>query len=81
MTEQTKFSITDISKLVELSRQSLYRNYINKGVLSVIRNGRNAHVELTELVRVFPDIKLLDKKMDMLQHWVTAKKQERTSEK
>lgn len=55
---QTKFSITDCAKLTGLSRTTLYKKYINIGKLSVIRDDNKVFVELSELVRVFPEIKI-----------------------
>jgi hypothetical protein len=58
MSEQARLSITEAAKLSGLSRTALYRNYINKGVLSVNRGNNGVFIELTELLRVFPDITL-----------------------
>ena len=68
MGEQTRFSVTDVAKLVKLSRQTLYRNYINKGVLSVTKKDGNTYIELVELLRVFPDVTL---DVSEVQHNVT----------
>ncbi|MFN8788561.1 MAG: hypothetical protein ACK5Z5_06670 [Neisseriaceae bacterium] len=62
MDEQTKFSITEAANLAGISRTSLYRNYINKGIISVVRNKKDVHVELAELIRVFPNIQLVNTK-------------------
>jgi hypothetical protein len=64
--EQAKFSITEAAKLAGLGRQSLYRNYINKRILSVVRGSSNVHIELIELLRVFPDLKLSDNQCGQL---------------
>lgn len=58
--KHTKFSITECAKLTGLSRTTLYKKYINSCVLSVIREGRTISVELSELLRIFPDIKIND---------------------
>jgi hypothetical protein len=58
MQTQTKFSITDCAKLTGFSRTTLYKKYINVGKLSVIRDDNKVFVELSELVRVFPEIKI-----------------------
>lgn len=58
--KHTKFSITECAKLTGLSRTTLYKKYINSGALSVIREGCTISVELSELLRIFPDIKIND---------------------
>ncbi len=55
---QTKFTITDCAKLTGLSRTTLYKKYINPGKLSVTRDDNKVFIDLSELVRVFPDIKI-----------------------
>ncbi len=44
--------------MVKISRQTLYRNYINKGVLSVTKKDGGVFIELVELLRIFPDVTL-----------------------
>ena len=56
MTEQVQFTITEAAKLAGISRQTLYRNYINTGVISVTKIDSKVHIELTELIRVFPNL-------------------------
>lgn len=58
MQEISKFTITQAAKLAGISRQNLYKNYINKGLLSVVKVNKNVHIELIELLRVFPAITL-----------------------
>ncbi len=53
-----QFTITDCAKLTGMSRTTLYKKYINPGVISVIRENKNVFIELSELVRVFPNIKI-----------------------
>ena len=58
MKKHTKFTITECAKLTGFSRTTLYKKYINSGILSVIREGRTISVDLSELLRIFPDIKI-----------------------
>lgn len=61
MDEQAKLSITDAAKLAGISRSALYRNYINKGVLSINKQNNDVFIELSELLRVFPNASLPNK--------------------
>lgn len=56
-------SITQAAKLSGISRATFYRKYINTGVLSVATDA-NGHkqIDTSELLRVFPDLKLTDTK-------------------
>ena len=66
MNEQPKITITEASKLAGISRTALYKTYINKGILNVIRNEKNVYIELNELLRVFPNVNLpVTKKTDV----------------
>ena len=56
MSEQAKFTITEAARLAGISRQTLYRNYINTGVISVTKSDGKVHIELNELIRVFPNM-------------------------
>lgn len=58
MSEQVKFNISEVSRLIGISRTALYRNYINKGILIVNRDTKKATIQLVELLRVFPNITL-----------------------
>lgn len=61
MSEQAKLTITEAAKLAGISRAALYRNYINKGVLSVNRHNKDVFIEFNELLRVFPDLSIPNK--------------------
>lgn len=41
MSEKPKITITEASKLAGISRTALYKTYINKGILNVIRNDKD----------------------------------------
>ena len=52
-----KLTITKACELAEVSRPIIYK-YIKNGTLSAIKDGRNTYIEASELLRVFPDVKL-----------------------
>lgn len=52
-----KVTITEAAKLIGISRQHLYRKYVNTGDLSVIKEDKKTLIDMSELIRVFPDIK------------------------
>jgi hypothetical protein len=58
MNKQPRITITEASKLAGISRTALYKTYINKGILNVIRDNKDVHIELSELLRVFPNVNL-----------------------
>lgn len=51
-----KITITEASKLANISRQQLYRGYINKGKISVIKESNKTFIEVSELMRIFPNV-------------------------
>lgn len=55
----TKISITKAAKMAGISRQHLYKHYINTGKLSVTKDNDKSTVDISELLRVFPDAKEL----------------------
>jgi len=56
-----KVTISDAARLAGVSRQHFYVKYLNKGVLSVDRTKPDKPViDISELFRVFPDMKLPD---------------------
>lgn len=58
-----KITIKKACELAQISRPTIYK-YINKGLLNVIKDSKNTFIEISELIRVFPDIKLNDDKKD-----------------
>ena len=54
----SKFSISEAARLACISRQQLYRGHIKPGKISVIKESGKPFIELSELLRVFPGIKL-----------------------
>lgn len=55
-----ELSITEAAKLAGISRQHLYNKYINKGLISVLKENDKSYIELSELLRVFPNCKIDD---------------------
>ncbi|MBF0398792.1 MAG: hypothetical protein HQK78_18590 [Desulfobacterales bacterium] len=52
-----KVSISEASKLVGIARQNLYKNYINTGKISVTTKDGTKHIDTSELIRVFGELK------------------------
>lgn len=57
----SKLSIKESCQLAQISRPTLYK-HINNGNISVVKDGKNTYIETSELIRIFPDIKLNDVK-------------------
>lgn len=55
-----KISITQAAKLADISRQHFYKGYINTGKISVSKDGDKSYIDSSELLRVFPNCKLID---------------------
>lgn len=51
-------TISEAARLAGISRTQLYRGFINKGKISVTKDNEKVSIDLSELVRVFPHIKL-----------------------
>lgn len=52
-----KISISEAARIAGISRQHLYKAFINTGKISVIRDNEKVYIEASELLRVFPDCK------------------------
>lgn len=77
-----KLTVTQAAKLIGISRQHLYKKYINTGVLSTIKELDKLLIEFSELLRVFPDISLdtlNDNNLDNNLHFLTPKNDDFTS--
>ena len=60
----SKLTIKKACELAGISRPTLYK-YINNGELSIVKDGKSSYVELSELLRVFPNSSLqIDSKDD-----------------
>jgi len=53
-------NLTTACKMVGISRTTMYNRYVNTGVLSVQKRDKQAFVDISELIRVFGNIKQLD---------------------
>lgn len=51
-----KLTVTQAAKLAGISRQHLYKKYINAGLMSVVKEFDKTFIEFSELLRVFPNI-------------------------
>jgi len=67
----TFVTITDASKMVGISRQTMYNRYINKGVITVNRVNDEPKIDVSDLIRVFGNIKYLRQEDDENGHDVT----------
>lgn len=50
----TTVTISQAAKMAGISRTQLYRGFINKGKISVIRENDKVCIDVSELIRVFP---------------------------
>lgn len=55
----TYVTITDASKMVGISRQTMYNRYINKGVITVNCVNDEPKIDVSDLIRVFGSIRNL----------------------
>ena len=56
-----QFSISEAARLAQISRSSFYKTYINQGRISISKDDQDKPcIELSELLRVFPDIQQAD---------------------
>ena len=53
----SKLTIKKACELACISRPTIYK-YINNGKLSIIKDGNNTFIELSELLRLYPNISL-----------------------
>ena len=56
-----KLSITQAAKMAGISRQTLYVKYINTGSISIEVVNNKKVIDTSEIIRVFNDVKILDK--------------------
>lgn len=56
----SKVSITEASKLVKISRATMYNKYINTGIISVEAVDGVKQIDTSELIRVFGNIHDID---------------------
>ena len=75
-----KVTITEAARLAGISRQHLYRWFINTGKISVIKDNDKSVIEISELLRVFPDAKTVTTYSDTTPHHETIRNDNVTSD-
>lgn len=70
----SKVSITDASKLVKISRATMYKKYINTGIISVELVNGVKQIDVSELIRVFGVIHEVDSQVDTAKTDVDSEK-------
>jgi excisionase family DNA binding protein len=58
MENLSRLTVKKASELAGVSRPTLYK-YINNGEISVVKDGKSTFIDPSELLRVFPDARLL----------------------
>lgn len=53
-----KVSISEAIRLTRISRSHFYKKYINEGLISISTDGDRKLIDISELIRVFPNIQL-----------------------
>ena len=76
----SKVTITEAARLAGISRQHLYRGFINTGKISVIKDNDKSVIEISELLRVFPDAKTVTTDSDTTPHHETIRNDNVTSD-
>lgn len=76
----SKVTITEAARLAGISRQHLYRGFINTGKISVIKDNDKSVIDISELLRVFPDAKVVTADSDTTQQHETAGSNNATSD-
>ena len=75
-----KVTITEAARLAGISRQHLYRGFINTGKISVIKDNDKSVIEISELLRVFPDAKTVTTDSDTTPQQETIRNDNVTSD-
>lgn len=68
-------SISEAARLAGISRNHLYKKYINEGLISVTTNNNKPCIDVSELLRVFPNAKMIT---DDKSHEITLDNNENT---
>lgn len=58
-----KLTIKSACELAGVSRPTLYK-YINSGKLSIVKDGNSSYIDISELIRVFPNMSIQDNSKD-----------------
>lgn len=53
-----KVSISEAIRITGISRSHFYNKYINHGIISIINENNKKSIDVSELIRVFGDIRL-----------------------
>lgn len=53
-------TISEASRLVQISRTTMYNRYIKTGEVSVIKENGKMYINTSELFRVFPNAKIIE---------------------
>ncbi len=70
----SKVSITEASKLVNISRATMYKKYINTGIISVESVDGVKQIDTSELIRVFGAIQQIDSSVDIVNTHIDSAK-------
>lgn len=70
----TKITISEAAKLAGISRQQMYRGYINKGKISVLKENDKSLIDISELLRVFPNASIATSSSDDELQQLTGKR-------
>lgn len=60
----SKLTISEASRLAQISRTTMYKKYIQSGKISVIKEDDKSFIDVSELLRVFPDLKMNEPQVD-----------------
>lgn len=78
----TKVSISEAARLAGIARSNFYTTYIKKGRITVSKDSTGKKsIDVSELIRVFPDIKLDNKTGHQDKEEIGQAGQNRTAEK
>ena len=65
-----KLTISEAARMAQISRQHLYRKFINPGKISVSKEDDKVFIEASELLRVFPNAKYVTSENNQNPHVV-----------
>jgi hypothetical protein len=58
-------NLTTACKMVGISRTTMYNRYVNNGGLSVKKRDKQVFIDISELIRVFGNVKQLDAQVNV----------------
>lgn len=68
-----RVTISEAAKLAGISRQHMYRGYITPGKISIVKENDKSYVDVSELLRVFPNVTIATDDGDKTLHTETQK--------